>query len=178
MAICFPRFAAGFGALLCVTALGGCSSEGVSRAFGLERSTPDEYTVTTRAPLSMPPSTDLSDPGQGGAPRDESPRMQALETLSPDTALQNSAATGSSGQSALVGQVDRSASGPNNAELGSAGAGFVNDLMFWKGGSAGAVVDGDAENRRIQENSALGRNQSTGATPTVKGKSSSFLGIF
>ena len=48
--------------------------------------------------------------------------------------------------------------------------------MFWKGGNAGSVVDGDAENRRIRENSALGRNPATGATPTVR-KKKAFLGV-
>ncbi|GBD57443.1 DUF3035 domain-containing protein [Gluconobacter wancherniae] len=160
--------------------LSGCSGNDVARAFGMERAMPDEYTVTTRAPLSMPPSEQLGLPGASDAHRpDESPRMQALETLSPDTALHPVEGTASSGQSALVEQADTASKAPNNAELGSEGAGFVDNLMFWNGGRAGSVVDGTAENRRIRENSALGRNTASGATPTAKGKSSGgFLGIF
>ncbi|EHH67048.1 hypothetical protein GMO_26680 [Gluconobacter morbifer G707] len=158
--------------------LSGCSGSDVSRALGLQRSMPDEYTVTTRAPLSMPPSEKMQLPGAADAHRpDESPRMQALETLSPDTAVHPNVGSNSPGQSALVGQVDKSAEGPNNAELGAADAGFVDNIMFWKGGSAGSVVDGDAENRRIRENSALGRNAATGATPTVR-KKGRVLGVF
>ncbi|GLQ60762.1 DUF3035 domain-containing protein [Gluconobacter japonicus] len=158
--------------------LSGCSGSDLERAFGMERYMPDEYTVTTRAPLSMPPSEKMQLPGADDAHRpDESPRMQALETLSPDTALHPITGENSSGQSALVGQADKASNAPNNAELGAADAGFVDNLMFWKGGQAGSVVDGDAENRRIRENSALGRNPATGATPTVKKKATHFLGV-
>ncbi|MBS1103454.1 DUF3035 domain-containing protein [Gluconobacter sp. Dm-62] len=157
--------------------LSGCSGADVSRAIGLERAMPDEYTVTTRAPLSMPPSEQMQLPGAADAHRpDESPRMQALETLSPDTALHPDSGKGSTGQTALVGQVDKSANAPNNAELGAADAGFVDNLMFWNAGNAGSVVDGDGENRRIRENSALGRNPAAGATPTVR-KKKAFLGV-
>ncbi|MFT9296579.1 MAG: DUF3035 domain-containing protein [Gluconobacter sp.] len=158
--------------------LSGCSGSDLERAFGMERYMPDEYTVTTRAPLSMPPSEKMQLPGAADAHRpDESPRMQALETLSPDAALHPFGGENSSGQSALVGQVDKASGAPNNAELGAADAGFVDNLMFWRGGQAGSVVDGDAENRRIRENSALGRNPATGATPTGKKKSGHFLGV-
>lgn len=154
-----------------------CSGSDVSRAFGLERSMPDEYTVTTRAPLSMPPSEQLSLPGEGTHSAEENPRMQALETLSPNAALRPTTGSNSVGQQALVGQVDQASKAPNNAELGAADAGLTDELMFWHGGNAGSVVDSGAENRRIQRASALGENPATGATPTKKSKSA-FLGIF
>lgn len=158
--------------------LSGCSGSDISRAFSLQRDTPDEYTVTTRAPLSMPPSEQLGLPGEGQSAVDESPRMQALETLSPNAALHPIEGSPSEGQSQLVSEVDKSAAGPNNAELGKAGAGFVDQLMFWHGGEAGSVVDGAAENRRLHKESALGNKPDTGATPTIKAPTSSFLGIF
>ncbi len=37
--------------------LAGCDTGDLTRTFGLTRDSPDEYTVTTRAPLSMPPGT-------------------------------------------------------------------------------------------------------------------------
>ncbi|QHI96310.1 DUF3035 domain-containing protein [Aristophania vespae] len=148
-----------------------CSGSDVSRAFGLKRSTPDEYTVTTRTPLSMPPSETFALPGSAKANRpEESPRMQALETLAPDVALNPTEGKASEGQSALVGEIKQSAQGPQNAELGDADAGFVDSLMFWQGGRAGSVVDGEAENQRIQKNMALGQKLDNGATPTMRGK--------
>ncbi|GAN55541.1 hypothetical protein Tasa_048_166 [Tanticharoenia sakaeratensis NBRC 103193] len=168
-------------ALVGVSMLAGCTGADVSRAFGLTRDVPDEYTVTTRPPLSMPPSESLGAPGSTtmASSVDQSPRMQALETLSPNAALNNTNGSSSAGQSALVGAVNQGASAPNNAELSPAGAGFVDNLMFWQAGSAGSVVDGQAENGRIRQNAALGRAQTNGATPTVRGKSSGgMLGIF
>lgn len=150
-------------------ALAGCSGSDVARGFGLQRSLPDEYTVTTRAPLSMPPSEKLALPGAANANRpDESPRMQALETLDPDVALHPNEGTDSNGQKALVQSATSAARSPDNAELGDADAGFVDSLLFWRGGRAGNVVDGEAENRRIQKNEALGQNFTEGATPTLR----------
>lgn len=150
-------------------ALAGCSGSDVARGFGLQRSLPDEYTVTTRVPLSMPPSEQLALPGAANANRpDESPRMQALETLDPDIALHPNEGTGSAGQTALVQGATSAAHSPNNAELGDADAGFVDSLLFWQGGRAGSVVDGEAENRRIQKNEALGQSFTEGATPTLR----------
>lgn len=160
-----------------VALLPACSGADVSRAFGLERSTPDEYTVTTRAPLSMPPSEQMNRPGSGGRSLDDSPRMQALETLSPNAALHPTTGSDSAGQKALVGEVDETSRSQDKGGLGKAGAGLTDQLMFWHGGDAGSVVDGEAENRRIQRASALGQNPSTGATPTKK-TGGKFLGVF
>src|ERR1700749_1505982 len=68
--------------------LGGCSGDSLSRTFGLTRDAPDEYTVTTRAPLSMPPDYSLRPPRPGEArPQEQSERQQAEETLVPQVAL-------------------------------------------------------------------------------------------
>src|SRR3978361_2400009 len=68
--------------------LGGFSSDGLSRTFGLTRDAPDEYTVTTRAPLSMPPDYNLRPPRPGAPrPQEQSERQQAEEALVPQLAL-------------------------------------------------------------------------------------------
>ncbi|MCE2575314.1 DUF3035 domain-containing protein [Komagataeibacter sp. FNDCR2] len=151
--------------------LSGCSGADVSRAFGLERSLPDEYTVTTRAPLSMPPSDELGAPNSNAVQRaeDTNPRMQALETLSPNVALQGADGPDSAGQAALVGSARQAANDPDKGEMGRADTSFVDKLMFWHGGGAGNLVNGKAENARLREDSALGRNLTQGATPTVSG---------
>ena len=87
-------------ALLC---LAGCGSD-LSRTFGFTRDAPDEFTVTTRAPLSMPPTYDLRPPRPGAVrPQELSELQQAQATLAPQSALSgpvNGAA--SAGQSALL----------------------------------------------------------------------------
>lgn len=61
-----------------VVLLCGCSSSSLSRAFGLTRDAPDEFTVVTRAPLSMPPDFSLRPPEPGVArPQETSDRSLA-----------------------------------------------------------------------------------------------------
>ena len=48
----------------CAAALAGCSGDS-QRTFGFSRDAPDEFTVTTRAPLAMPPSFALPPPTPG-----------------------------------------------------------------------------------------------------------------
>src|ERR1700733_85044 len=83
--------------------LGGCSGDTLSRTFGLTRDAPDEFTVTTRAPLSMPPDYSLRPPRPGAPrPQEQSERQQAEEALAPQTALNPPASGESAGQEALI----------------------------------------------------------------------------
>ena len=84
--------------------LSGCGNSQLSRTFGLTRDTPDEFTVVTRAPLSMPPDYTLRPPEPGTArPQDVSDRALAeFAALVPDAALGGVPAGVSPGQAALV----------------------------------------------------------------------------
>src|ERR1700723_2375217 len=86
--------------------LGGCSNGSLTRTFGLTRDAPDEFTVVTRAPLSMPPDFTLRPP-QPGAPRpqDQSERSIAESALVPEAALGGAPVGVSAGQAALVRDV-------------------------------------------------------------------------
>src|SRR5882757_7384493 len=85
--------------------LSGCETGDLSRTFGLTRDAPDEYTVTTRAPLSMPPDYNLRPPRPGAArPQEQSERQQAQEALVPQIALGAPQGSASAGQSALMQQ--------------------------------------------------------------------------
>ncbi|MBS0959925.1 MULTISPECIES: DUF3035 domain-containing protein [Acetobacter] len=154
--------------LLCgLTLLSGCTGSEAARAFGLERSMPDEYTVTTRAPLSMPPMNELARPVSGAErPQDESERLQALETLSPDVALHGESGASSSGQTILVQSATAASDASDEGGLEPNDSGFVDQIMFWHGGTAGSVVDADKENDRLKKNAALGKPLTSGATPT------------
>ncbi len=168
---------------LCAGALvlAGCSGEEVERDFGLTRSSPDEFTVTTRAPLSLPPDASLAAPTPGiDRVQDQSAQTQALETLAPNVALSGASGGTSPGQQALVaGAANASAQAPTGGALDHPSQGFVNELMFWQGGGANAIVDAGAERQRLQENAALGRNPTVGATPTIKvSKPGLFGGLF
>jgi Protein of unknown function (DUF3035) len=70
-------------AVLCSTGallLQGCTD--LKKAIGLEKSSPDEFAVESRAPLEMPPDFDLRPPQPGAArPQDKSSDQQARKLI-------------------------------------------------------------------------------------------------
>ena len=96
--------------LLPVLALPACSGDELTRTFGLTRDAPDEFQVTTRAPLSMPPDFTLRPPRPGATrPQELTQRQQAEAVLVPDTVLSGPNRTQSAGQQALVARAGRPA---------------------------------------------------------------------
>ncbi len=163
-------------AVVASLALAGCASGELSRTIGLTRDAPDEFTVTTRAPLSMPPDFSLRPPRPGASrPQELSERQQAEATLSPTTALAGGPIGTSPGQQALV-----QAAGPAaprdirnevdaDAQLDQPGRTLTDRLMFWKPTPpAGTPVDPAAESQRLRQNAALGVAQNTGDTPIIQ----------
>ena len=158
-------------------ALAGCSGDNsLSRTIGLSRDAPDEFTVTTRAPLSMPPDFSLRPPRPGASrPQELSERQQAEATLSPTTALAGGPAGSSPGQQALL-----SAAGPAaprdirnevdaEAQLDQPGRSFSDRLMFWKPAPPpGTPVDPKGEAQRLRQNAALGEPVNNGDTPIIQ----------
>ena len=176
--------------LLTATALAGCGD--VERTFGLTRDIPDEFTVETRAPLSMPPDYSLHAPQPGAArPQEISSQAAAEAALAPDSALvgaAGSAASGPStaGQQALVAEAGPAAPADirkrvdGEVALDRQSGGLTDRLMFWQSGSPpGTVLDATAESRRLRQNAALGQPATAGETPIIQDKpKTSFLGIF
>jgi hypothetical protein len=175
--------------LLCLTVLAGllplagCGGDELSRTIGLTRDAPDEFTVTTRAPLSMPPDFSLRPPRPGASrPQELSERQQAEAALSPTTALGGAPAANSPGQQALV-----SAAGPPaprdirnevdaEAQLDQPGQSFTDRLMFWKPTPLpGTAVDPAQESQRLRQNAALGESPQTGDTPIIQRRKPGFL---
>lgn len=168
--------------------LGACSTD-LSRTFGLTRDSPDEFTVTTAAPLSLPPSYTLRPP-QPGAPRpqEQSEAQQAQEALVPQTALTAGtagAAAESPGQEALVAAAGPAAPRGIRAEVNQEAAAsqdrsFTDRLLFWrKPATPGVVVDPTKETQRLRQNAALGESPETGETPIIQPQKRGWLqGIF
>jgi hypothetical protein len=161
-----------------VLLLGGCSDFSLSRAFGLVHDTPDEFTVVTRAPLSMPPDYTLRPP-QPGAPRptEQSARSLAESALVPQAALGGSRAGMSPGQAALVRDAGGGAPADirrrvdQEALLASSDDGFIDKILYWrKPDSQHAVVNADEEARRLRQNAALGQSPVNGETPIIREK--------
>lgn len=169
------------GAALLVTACGG----NVKQQLGLAKRAPDEFTVVTRAPLSMPPDYGLRPPRPGERrPQEPTLRNQARTVLVPNAgdnlAVATPGAAGMTpGDAALLGRV---ATGPAPADIRSRvdvettrldadERNLVERMMFWRDPPPpGEVVDPQRETQRLQENAALGRATTDGETPRIERK--------
>lgn len=174
-------------ALASLLPLAGCGGTGddLSRTFGLTRDAPDEFTVTTRAPLSMPPDYSLRPPQPGARrPQEMTSRQAAEAALAPQTILQGTSGPTSAGQQALLGQAGPAAPADIRAKLDSDGQldrpsqSFTDRLMFWKDApQPGTQVDAAHESQRLRQNAALGQSPAAGDTPIIQPpKSNGFLG--
>ena len=164
--------------------LSGCgSSSSLSRTFGLTRDAPDEFTVTTRAPLSMPPDFSLRPPRPGAPrPQEQSERQQAEEALVPDLALNQPQAGQTPGQSALMAQTGPSAPADirskvdQDARYAANDESFIDKILYWRKPDTTQVqVDPTKESQRLRQNAALGQAPDVGDTPIIKQKQKGWL---
>jgi hypothetical protein len=169
-----------FGAMLVpVLALGGCGDSSLSRSFGLTRDSPDEFSVTTQQPLSMPPDFNLRAPDPGAPrPQDRSAAVAAQAVLVPGMPAEGGAM--SPGQQALVQEAGPPAPAnirqrvDRDAALASTDRSLTDRLMFWRTPpKPGVVVDPTRESQRIRTNAALGQSQEQGETPIIQRKQKS-----
>lgn len=169
-------------ATLALAALLPACSDSTSRTLGLVRDAPDEFQVTTRAPLSMPPDmTTLPSPSPGSPrPQERSARQQAEALLSPGLALQDprrSPTTRPSvGEAALLQRAGNDAPADirrrvdeESLRLDRPDRSFSDRLIFWRDPPPpGTPVDPTRESQRLRENAALGRDVESGETPVVQ----------
>ncbi|WP_337995911.1 DUF3035 domain-containing protein [Oleispirillum naphthae] len=186
------------GRLLVLAALFGLAACGdVKQQLGFNREAPDEFTVLSRAPLSIPPDFALRPPQPGTARPQEgtekerakaallgrsakNPRVYARE-LAADTRLSSGEKTvllkagANEAESDIRDTVDRETS-----TLAKEKASFTDYLVFWEDRSyKGSTVDAAKESQRIRENMALGRALSEGEPPKIQRQSKGILeGIF
>ena len=178
-------------------ATGGCS--GVKETLGLTKQSPDEFKVVSRAPLSMPPDYNLRPPTPGAArPQEGTPRDQAEQAVFQHATLPQDAippigegeseTAQSSGESALLQSAGATGVDPNirqlvdteTAEDEADSRTLADTLVFWREPDPyGEVVDPALEQKRINENQALGQPVTEGETPTiVRKKKGALEGIF
>jgi hypothetical protein len=187
---------------LAMPAVAGCSS--TKEMLGLTKRSPDEFQVVSRAPLSMPPDFSLRPPTPGAPRPQEGTTTQQAEsivtgyqpgrtsTLSPDQIPSvgegTQMTTESAGESAFLQSASLTGIDPNIRKLvdeetaadQDASQSFLDDLIFWrKPEPYGTVVDPVAEQKRLQENQALGQATNTGETPIIERKKKGlFEGVF
>ncbi|MDT7950957.1 MAG: DUF3035 domain-containing protein [Acetobacteraceae bacterium] len=174
-------------ALASVLALAACTGDELTRTFGLTRDAPDEFQVTTRAPLSMPPDFTLRPPRPGAArPQELSGSQQAEAALVPESLNTPAPRALSPGQQALVAAAGRPAPANIRAEVNSDAAidtpsrSFADRLMFWRPTpAAGTAVDPAREAQRLRQNAALGQDLDSGDTPIIQRRRAGlFSGLF
>ncbi|NKC33716.1 DUF3035 domain-containing protein [Falsiroseomonas selenitidurans] len=156
-----------------LAALAGCGGD-TARSLGFTRDPPDEFQVTTRAPLSVPPRLTELPPPTPGAPRpqDQRPPASAILGVSPSAGP----AAPSGAERALLAQagrpVDDSIRAQVDAEslrLDRPSRSLVDRLMFWRATPPpGTAVDAQREAQRLRENAALGRETTDGTTPVAQ----------
>jgi hypothetical protein len=184
---------------LLVMGLSGCSD--TRKALGIDKAPPDEFTVVSGSPLTMPPDFNLRPPR---SPSDKPPSetaaqagrqtvFRAADAKTPAAVASAKVGTNgvplSAGEQALIAkagaggadpsirqQVDKDTTQLNTDNTG----GFVDSLLFWREPPPpGEAVDASRESQRLRENAALGKPASVGDTPQIQRTQRAWLeGIF
>jgi len=197
-----PRLA--FPLALACLALGLAGCESTKEMLGLTKRSPDEFQVVSRAPLSMPPDYSLRPPTPG-APRPQEGTVQQqaqgiitgysgrnTTTLAPDQIPSvgegEQTTAESAGESAFLQSAGMTGVDPNIRKLvdqetaadEESSKSVLDSLIFWrKPEPYGTVVDPVAEQKRLQQNQALGQPTDTGDTPIIVRKQKGLLeGLF
>ena len=168
---------------MAAVALSGCES--AKKIVGNTKDAPDEFVVYSRPPLSLPPAYSLRPPSPGSSrPLAVTPGMEAEAALvgrQPTVKTPTEAGLGDSpGTFALLQQTGGLTADPTirqvvdseTSVLSREDQRFVDKLIFWVDDKPfqGTVVDAEKEQRRIQENQALGKEIDDGETPQIKRK--------
>lgn len=173
-------------ALIALAAVAVTGCEGVKDTLGMNKQAPDEFAIYRRAPLSLPPDYGLRPPEPGAAStRNLDPSQDAKRALTGDRMRAAPTVQGATpGLQALlqrtgVGQAEPGIRETINREtsvLSEEDKTFTEKLMFWdKGAPKASVVDPTQENKRIQENQALGKPITEGDTATIQRKEKGLL---
>jgi hypothetical protein len=163
--------------------LGGCGE--TRKLLGWEKSTPDEFRIVSRAPLTVPPDYGLRPPAPGAARPNESSPQDAARTAvfgadrpGAQTAAARTGAPVSAGEQQILGRIGADRIDPGIREqidretqsLAEADRTFVDRLLFWRATdpNAGSQLDAAREAQRLREVSASGRPVNEGEVPTIR----------
>ena len=185
-----------------VLALGLQACGQVQSALGQKKNPPDEFQVVARPPLSMPPNFALRPPAPGSTRPQQDSVKRGAERL---VFTGKGAKIKGTGTFALAPSTQGSTAPsqpPTPAEMSMRGKLGVNQaqpgiretvnretatyayetkypidrLLFWKDDPEnGVVLDAEAEKKRLQENSALGKPVTDGETPSITRKQGGLL---
>ena len=169
-------------------ALSACSN--ASRTLGLDPAPPDEFTVVSKAPLTIPPDFNLRPPQPGAArPQEQNPTTRAQAALVGD-AQARASTPATPGEAALLQVARAQDANPDirqvlnteTTQLAERDGGFVDRLLdrVRPAQDADEVVNAADEERRLrQQGAAANTSASEQETPVIRRKSRSILsGVF
>lgn len=181
--------------LISVIALTGC--EETKRVFGKSKEAPDEFAVYRRAPLTLPPDSDLRPPTPGvSRPQVVNPRdlaraalgLSAKKTDKVDLSKSEDITRLSNGERALLALTGANKANPqirnlvekNTADLYENNETFTDKMVFWRSKKKGVALDPEKELKRIREAQSLGKPLNSNDIPSVTRKKKKGLleGIF
>ena len=158
--------------------LGGCT--GLRQAMGIDKVSPDEFAIVTKAPLVLPPDYNLRPPAPGTV-RDDLIQPQELAQAAlfgPEaTPVEDGVVT--AGEFALLSNSGAEGADPQirtvlaseASSLTQKDRGFTDRILFWQANAPSGydttVIDASAEADRIRNNQAIGRPVNEGETPTI-----------
>ncbi len=148
------------------------------QAMGIEKVSPDEFAIVTKAPLVMPPDFALRPPVPGAArPIEDIQGAQAQNALFGSDATPVSDGIVTAGEFALLSSSGAGSANPHirtvlATETNSVvqkDRSFADQILFWQADADAddSVVNAAAEAERLRENQAAGRPVTEGATPTI-----------
>ncbi|MBU6297557.1 MAG: DUF3035 domain-containing protein [Alphaproteobacteria bacterium] len=135
-----------------------CSCESIREAAGLEKNSPDEFAVLTKAPLVVPPDYNLMPPRPGAPPTNQTLPTEAAESAlfgdDPAKVAAQIAGNYSQGERLLLAYAGIANADPNirqelasdNKAMVGADDSFTNQVLFWTGpkqNTAGTPVNAD-----------------------------------
>jgi hypothetical protein len=164
--------------LVCVSALAltacGNGDADVKEKLGLKAAPPDEFSVVTRAPLSVPPDYTLRPPRPGeDRPMELSVREQTKQTVFGVSDVQNRQGESAGSSSSFLNKLGANQADPNIRqsintevrEMDKKEQPVAERLLFWKEKEPpGKTIDPVEEKKRLE---AQGVTESTTTTTTT-----------
>lgn len=178
---------------LTATLVTGCDT--MRTAAGMDKSTPDEFAVTTKAPLVIPPDYNLQPPRPGAVPTNQVEPTDAAENAlfgnDPATIAAQLPNTYSESEKLLLANAKVQNIDPqihqhlasDYKSMVATDDGFTKDILFWQKPKAdeGQALDADKEAKKIDDKRAGQAPGAPGAatpTPPKKDDSGWFDGWF
>ncbi|HYD18282.1 MAG TPA: DUF3035 domain-containing protein [Patescibacteria group bacterium] len=172
--------------LVAALALGVTGCAEVKKQVGMGRSSPDEFMVVKRAPLTLPPDYELRAPSPDSLPPASDASNQAKAAL-----VGNATVTAEKGtaEDALLKKMGaqnadpsvRTAINRENGVIELKNRTLVDKLVFWSdkpGEQPTSVVNAAQEKERIKQNESAGKPVNAGEVPVIEKKQSTIDKIF